>query len=178
MHNHCACVETLFEVFNMQGRHVRPVASQHRYSLFLWASELLHCNCGAQSLLWCFFYWFTFPRFFSLYTSEACLLALQCIWFSPWLQPDLTLRVHSRSGALTFLRSTFYIDCFEFFSLFEQCDVHICALPPALPTRPVTFRCFWATWLCISTLQNRHKVKIKLATADFTLSSQMGRSEV
>lgn len=55
----------------MQGRHVRPVASPHCLSVFLWASEPLRCNTCAQSLLWHFLL-IHFSQIFSLYTSQVC----------------------------------------------------------------------------------------------------------
>lgn len=55
----------------MQGRHVRPVASPHCLSIFLWASEPLRCDTCAQSLLWHFLL-IHFSQIFSLYTSQVC----------------------------------------------------------------------------------------------------------
>ena len=91
------------------------------------------------------------------------------------MQPDLTQRVHVRSDSLTFPRITFYID---FFFFLNKCDAHICPLPPALPTHSVTFRCLSATWLCISTLQNRHRQsEDEIRSRIIYLSSQTAKSK-
>lgn len=140
------CRETSIEAFKMQGRYVHPVASLHTLNLFLWASELLHCNSWAQSLCG-IFYWFTLPRFFSFATSQACFLTFQSIWFSMWLQ-----QVHSRSAYLSVLRRTFSLTFF--FSSTIWCA------SPARPTHSV--------WLSISTLQDTDKGKIKLSTEECT----------
>lgn len=147
------CRETSIEAFNMQGRNVHPVASLHSRNLFLWASELLHCNSWAQSLCG-IFYWFTFPRFFSLSTSQACFLTFQSIWFSLWLQ-----QVHSRSACLNVLRRIFLLTCF-FFSSKNLMRTSVSYHPPGqhvLSHLPVRTLYFSATWLCLSTLQNGHR---------------------
>lgn len=172
--------ETSIEAFNMQGRHVHPVASLQSLNLSLWATELLHSNSCAQSLCG-IFYWFTFPRFFfSLSTSQACFfLPLQRTWFSVWCSQAWPNRFIPGQPLLNFLRRTFSIDFF--LALLKQDDVHICLLAQSRPTRSVTFpsRCFSAAWLCLAILRNRHtKRREDWRQETLTLSRQTGLSNV
>lgn len=169
--------ETSIEAFNMQGRHVHPVASLQSLNLSLWATELLHSNSCAQSLCG-IFYWFIFPRFFSVFLLHRPVFCLYSVLDS---QSDVAWpnRFIPGQALLNFLRRTFSIDFF--LALLKQDDVHICLLPQSQPTRSVTFpsRCFSAAWLCLEILRNRHtKRREDWRQETLTLSRQTGLSNV
>lgn len=94
---------TLFEAFNMQGRHIHPVA----LSCFSIVCSKPFVLCS---------YWWTFPRFLCLCTSQACSLTLQSIWFSPWSEPGQALWLVSKAVTFTSVQVIGYVPHQHFYN--------------------------------------------------------------